>query len=43
MEIKCSRRSSGETIRALVEAVNDSNVAASTQAAFDGVNRDDYF
>jgi hypothetical protein len=41
--ISCSRKSSGETIRARVAVEERSNDAASIQAAFDGVNRDEYF
>jgi len=39
----CSRKSSGETIRARVVVEEHLNDAVSIQAAFDGVNRDEYF
>ena len=41
--INCSKKSSDAMILVRVEAVRSSSVAASVRAAFDGVNRDEYF
>ncbi len=43
MGTSCLKKSSGATILARVEVADSLNDAASIQAAFDGVNRDEYF